>query len=601
MRVLACTLAFVLSASSAYAVPEGEGGALSLSGGAVTGIATNAGGTIVAAASYELGGIHVWHEAAFSSPVEATGCTGAESVVFVPQTTLGDRFYVGCADGVVLRVEVDESTVPPTLAVDDSIVLHEGVGSVVELGFGESETHVHAIVQDGGLFSVHRFSISDSSDVDGLGLPLAGSGTVAAMTVGADSGGIIISDTVGAMSWVSRSGATYSAAGTPPVVVQGSTVDMVTNADATYSLWADGGSGDVWSLSHVSSSNAATRFLEGLPSMAGLGFVHDGSELRVWVALEDGSVEAYGLDDGLLDGSFSTATGYVDEFAAGDSGDDPVYGAGSDGTVRVFTDRPWLSGIAATPDSVQEGETFVVAFTADEGGTYDIRSAGPDPADGSSLATGSAVADEEVTVTLSVDDLDSEGENRLFVFVEDEAGDVGKDSVAVTRDTPPETVAGLAAEGGDHKLVVTWTSTEEPDIATYELYISDALFTASDSLPAFTVLVDEGEDDERTDEYPADVEWTGASETHSVTVEGLDNGTTYHLTVVSIDESGLSSSAAAVVTGIPVATCAASECADDTYGCTCAPNSIVASRVDPGALAVIALLAAVALPARRRR
>ena len=113
--------------------------------------------------------------------------------------------------------------------------------------------------------------------------------------------------------------------------------------------------------------------------------------------------------------------------------------------------------------------------------------------------------------------------------------------------------------------------------------------------------MNEGEDDERTDDYPADVEWDGASTEHSVTVEGLVNDTVYYLTVITYDSGDLDSGPAAVVTGTPVATCAASECAGDTYGCTCAPNSIVAAPLPPRPLALLGLLLAVLVPVARRR
>jgi hypothetical protein len=593
-----------LVASSALALPAGERGVLDISGGlgSLTAIAVNDAGTIVAAADRDLGGIYVWHEAAFSSPVEMSGCDGAVSVIFVAQSTLGDRFYVGCADGVVLRVGLDESTIPPTLDLDPTILLNEGVGTVTELAWSAGDLYVHAIVQDGSNWSVHRFSVSDTFDIDGLGLPLSATGTVSAITAGVDSGSLIVVDTNGVLNWVSR-GTTYSAATTPPVVVQGSSVDMVNSDRVGYSLWTDRTAGDVWSISHTSSSTAATRFLTGLPEPSAIAIVDDGLELRVWVGLLDGTIEAYGAADGLLDGTLTVGSGYVTEFAAPATGDDPVFAAGSDSTVRVITDRPWISDVEASPDSVQSGDSFTVTFTVDASGTYDIRSDGPDPDDGTSLASGAATADEEVSVELSVDDLDDEGENRLFVFVEDDDGDVGKDSFVVTKDTPPDTVANLAAEGGNNKLIVTWTSSDEPDIASYELYLSDQVFTSSDApLPAFAVLVDVDTDDERTDEYPAEVTWEGVSTVHTLTIEGLVNDTTYYLSIVAIDEAELESSASPVIIGVPVATCAASECADDTYGCTCAPNSLAAWRpVRPGAVALAMMLLASLIPAMRRR
>jgi hypothetical protein len=118
----------------------------------------------------------------------------------------------------------------------------------------------------------------------------------------------------------------------------------------------------------------------------------------------------------------------------------------------------------------------------------------------------------------------------------------------------------------------------------------------------FAVLVNEDEDDERTDEYPSEVTWDAVSTVHTVTLEGLINDTTYYLAIVVIDEADLESGPSPVISGVPVATCAVSECAGDTYGCTCAPNSLAAWRpVSPRALALAAMLLALLVPVARRR
>jgi len=595
---LATVVASLFVVGTAHALPGGEAGSLPMGAVTLHGIDTSPDGRVVGAAG--TGGLYIWHEAAFSSPIFAGGCDVAESVVFVESATFGDRFYVGCgSEGTIYVVEVDDST-PPVANTPSAVVLNDGIGAVTELAWADGDDYVHAVVQDGSTYSLHRFDVAGTG-TDGGGLPLLGTGTVAAMTVGVDAGAVLVADTRGVMSWVSRNTGTYSASTSPPVVVQGSTLDMVTSEWVTTSLWADSTSGDVWTLSNVTASTTATRFLSGIADPSALGFVYDGSVLRLWLGRQDGTIEAYGADDAELDGSLSIDGSYAVEFAMPSSGDDPVYVRASDSTVRVVSDRPWIDGITATPDTVQDGDTFTITFTPDADGDYDIRDGGPDADDGSSIATGRATADVEVSVELSVDDLEEEGDNRLFVYLEDDAGNVGKDSVVVNRDTPPEVVTGLSAEGGDNKLVVTWTSSDDPDIDHYELYLSDVVFTGEGDLPAFAVLVNEGEDDERTDDYPMDVEWTAASTQHSVTLEGLVNDTVYYLTVVSIDSSDLESGPATVVTGIPVATCAASECAGDTYGCTCAPNSIAAAPLRPRALAWAAFLLAILAPVARRR
>ena len=68
-----------------------------------------------------------------------------------------------------------------------------------------------------------------------------------------------------------------------------------------------------------------------------------------------------------------------------------------------------------------------------------------------------------------------------------------------------------------------------------------------------------------------------------------------------MDEGGAEGAVAAVVSGVPMETCAASECAEDDYGCTCAPNSIVAAPVAPRSVAALSLLLCILFPIVRRR
>ena len=172
-----------------------------------------------------------------------------------------------------------------------------------------------------------------------------------------------------------------------------------------------------------------------------------------------------------------------------------------------------------------------------------------------------------MSVTLNADDLTSEGDNRLVVFATS-SGATGVDSVVVTLDTPPEGVLDFAVASGDGRLAVTWTSTDEEDIATYRLYVGDAAFAKDDAtLPSLTLTDEDG----ASVDYPLQISAGDASTAQSFSVTGLTNSATYWVAIQATDTAGNEGPISDVLTASPEQTCGLAECYGDT-GCSCSSS-----------------------------
>ena len=87
------------------------------------------------------------------------------------------------------------------------------------------------------------------------------------------------------------------------------------------------------------------------------------------------------------------------------------------------------------------------------------------------------------------------------------------------------------------------------------------------------------------------------SSSHSTSLLGLTNGTTYWVAVRPVDAGGLEGPVSAVVSAAPELTCGLVECTGDP-GCTC---SSAAPLRAPGVLALLALALGLGPLLRRRR
>ena len=546
------------------------------------------------------GTLHVWEHYAFSAgPATVDVCSPAHSLVFASGATSGDRFYVGCEDGVVQYVDVDDSTVPPTLEVSDDIVVNVGLGEVAGLAFAADDSWVHAIVNwsvvtsspSTGLFRVSLSSdtaqgnlIAEQSLTTASGLAIAPSG---AQLVAATDDGMFLA--------VSRSGDLYTAQ-TGYVSLLGNALVDVAASDTTFAL-SDRSGDAVWQV--PLGTAVASVLAEDLSDPGALVYVPGTSTLVVGQA----SAELVALDgDGDAVATGSLSSGSVQDLAADDDG--TLYAAAPGGDLLVLRAGPWIADVTADPGSVGEGEAFTLTFTSDSAGDYTVAVGGDGGAgSGTQLAAGELLASEPVVIDSSAAELGREGDNRLYVRVTADGG-AAVDSAVVVLDLPPDRPTGFALEAGGGNATASWPAHTAPDIDHYLLYLSDAEFT-EEELPELDLVDDDGV----TSSYPREVDEDGSS-TYQVQVTGLTNGQTWYAALVAVDATGQRSPLSAIATAVPHPTAGAAALSGEqavAAGCDCSDLYDAGDDDDSTASLVardgpsLALLGVVGLGRRRRR
>jgi len=584
-----CALVLVLLPSLAHAVPSQLATTLDAGAGTPTAVASSDDGLLVGVAGSS--GIAVYDlRAPSDAPQLSDSCTdsGAEAVLYLNEGSYGERFYVACSGGGVEYLEVDRSEVPAGLSSSDKIVVNQGAGEALGLAFAAGDSAVFALIQDSTTYSIDRIPLSATGgDSELLGLALTGTAT--AISVASSGTPLVVARSDGYVSEFARSGEVYSTPSTVPLFALGNLGDVLASSELAAVFAADATNGEVWGI--ATGLTTAVEWGSGFSSPVAVAQGTDGSAALLWVAEQGGVLSAWDATEALQTDIDTGVTGLVDLSLPSDSADE-AYAVASDGSLLIVHDRPVLSDLLATPDVVLEGESFTLSFGATVSGSWDVRAGGDaDSTSGTSVATGSLEADSTASVELTASDLSAEGENRLFVFLDDGA-EVGWDSVVVTLDTPPDAISTPEVGIGDERLYLSWTTSDESDIATYEVYLSEEEFD-EDSLPAYSLSDEDG----GVTEFPVSVTAEGASTTQTYDIGGLTNDVTYFLALRAVDDGGLVGPLSDVVSGAPAATCGAAECAGDP-GCSCSqlPQDEAARRGVGLLLLVLLLLVA---PARR--
>lgn len=202
--------------------------------------------------------------------------------------------------------------------------------------------------------------------------------------------------------------------------------------------------------------------------------------------------------------------------------DSYVYSSNSNASISVITDKPFVSirDTSLTNGTLSTDGVFTITFQTDETGTFSV------VVEGSNAEVASGVVDTAgVDVTTSDIAFDaslfSEGTNRVFVFVTDADGLVGRDAVDVTVDTPPPGIEVLSTGFGDQKIFVTISRLTATDIDHYNLYVDpDSSAVATKSTADGTLNQPDSGSDVKAK------------------IVGLDNGTTYFVGIEAVDASG---------------------------------------------------------------
>jgi hypothetical protein len=203
-----------------------------------------------------------------------------------------------------------------------------------------------------------------------------------------------------------------------------------------------------------------------------------------------------------------------------------LYASLSNANISVVTDLPFVSITDTSLDggSLSTGESFNLTFQTDAAGSFRVVLGGDSSGNGTEVASGPVdTAGVDVTTPDIAFDGNpfSEGLNRVFVFVTDTDGLVGRDAVDVSVDSPPPGIEVLSTSFGDQKIFLTFRRLTESDIAHYNLYVdTDAAAVATKADVAGTISQPSSGDEVKAK------------------VTGLDNGVTYFLGLEAVDASG---------------------------------------------------------------
>jgi hypothetical protein len=582
-------VALFLSPSLASALPGQLAQTVDTEIGTPSGVAVSADGLIVAVsgtAGLSVVDLRTPSEAPQAS--ESCSTNGAEDVIFVDSSG-SERFYVSCTGGGVEFVTLDRTTIPVTLVSSEKITVGSGAGEAIGLAYAAGDTAVFAAIQDSTTYSLDRIPLSlGEGESEPLGLSL--SGTARGISIGSSTTPLVVSRSDGFISEFDRSGDVYSTASTTPLFALGELDDVLVSTEFGAVFAADGTNDQLWAI--ATGTTIPLEWGSGFSDPVALAQGMDGTGSLLWVAEAAGVLSAWDTSEAIqveIDTGFSGLSGLA---VPADSSEE-VFVVATDSSLLVVHDRPVLTTLSVDPSTVFDGESFTVSFGAAVPGSWDLRVSGDeDPSSGTSLASGELEADVEASVSLSASDLPSEGQNRLFLFLDDGA-ETGWDSASVTLDTPPDAVAEVGVGIGDERLYLSWTTSDETDIATYTIYLSDAEFD-EDSLPTYSLTDSDG----NTVEFPVEVTAETASTDQEHTLDGLTNGVTYFIALHATDEGGLVGALSEVVSGAPAATCGAAECSGDP-GCSCSTLAAEpAART--GALLLLVLLFMLVPPRRTR-
>lgn len=320
------------------------------------------------------------------------------------------------------------------------------------------------------------------------------------------------------------------------------------------------------------------------------GFVSGSSGISVF---DTSTGDLIDIDDTNEDGTHdpipTTNYGYM---LTADNG--YMYISSGGGDISVLTERPWINvsdvtykdASGETVGYLKEGGSFTIAFTSDKDGEYEVKGGGGLDGDGTLMvptagdASGSATADQEISLTFSYADNDSvigEGISFVYVFVTDSSNLTGHMAKTVNVDTPP---AGIAINGtgfGDGRVYVNFNRLTASDIDYYNLYV-DADYSIVQTKTTKSATVDQPEE----------------GDTVTGTINGLDNGTTYYVAVEAVDTNGNVGTRSyqfadgSAASGMPQATIGPSALMNEAGGCSL--NSNARFSYDAAAIVLLSIV-----------
>lgn len=230
--------------------------------------------------------------------------------------------------------------------------------------------------------------------------------------------------------------------------------------------------------------------------------------------------------------------------AASSQSDGYLYTADTTNAISVISENPFITIASIDPDSVNEGTpSFTLNFQSDEvceGCHYRIRVNGDIKESGTLLldttftaadAANTAITTPGIDITTFPDGTFIEGSNTIFLFADDASGNTGRDSIKLTVDRPPPDVVILSTSFGNAKGFVEIERLTQEDMKQYNVYVLPALDQANPSCPG-------GLDFDALVSPTATVAQPDSGSRIRITINGLDNGTSYCVAVEAEDNAG---------------------------------------------------------------
>lgn len=238
--------------------------------------------------------------------------------------------------------------------------------------------------------------------------------------------------------------------------------------------------------------------------------------------------------------------------AASSEDDGYIYSVNGDALISVISENPFVTISAASASSLTEtSSTFTLTFQSDETGTYTVRAnSDPTATTGTEIISSTTLSDANTDITTSSIDINlydrsvfEEGSNKIFIFVTDSDGNIGRDAALITVDRPPEAITINGVDFGNRKAYVDFTPSEDNDIASYQIYAEPA---ESQSAPDCPGSLDFSSPDVTESIDPDDC---GTSSCEAV-IDELTNDTVYCIAIKAIDEAGQEGSLSSFATPV---------------------------------------------------
>ncbi len=472
--------------------------------------------------------------------VAPCGTLQAQGLTYGEDNTL----YVGCSDGSISMY--DDGLQTNAFSIES--------GEILGLAYKDQYIYAVAEQEDGGNPRVHAVDVSTGVESSG-GYP---------STLG--YGSFADAEIIGSSLIIAHSGSNVSKvalnSGSAARDDQGPTTpkftDVLRDPTASNALIAGGTAGviqfqlstnnTIFSLSGDNFSNiTALCAHKADPSIMWLGDSGSSSVKSVLYTMGSSSPSSEIQTEVPISGD----SGFVEMVSI----DGYLFYGTDGGSLGVVTDRPWVSATVVEPESVGENESFSFSFSATSSGDYRIY-----VGDTSSEVVQSGIMEMGDTIDITMETTSSfaEGNNAIWITVEDEDGKIGHDVVFVKVDTPPSTPSINAIGFGNQSLILEFTGIEDADISHYIAYVSKNEFLVENyetGGPDFKELSEE----ERTF-------YATPSEDISFTLQPLTNEQTYYVAIRAYDESGMESQWSNLVSETPKPTFSASDLLEEDGG-----------------------------------